>query len=63
MINYIICITCNDQLTIAQICFESGFNNLSNFNRKFKSITGYSSPKDYKQKHLKSKSESVVDPV
>ncbi len=52
----------DDQLTIAQICFESGFNNLSNFNRKFKSITGYS-PKDYKQKHLKSKSESVVDPV
>ncbi len=49
----------DDKMTINQICYESGFNNLSNFNRKFKSITGYS-PKDYKQKHLNSKLETTM---
>ncbi len=28
--------------TIVDICYQSGFNNLSYFNRKFKDITGYS---------------------
>lgn len=27
--------------TIAEICYESGFNNLSNFNQRFKQVTGY----------------------
>ncbi len=30
---------------ITDICYESGFNNLSNFNRQFKSITNYSPTK------------------
>lgn len=37
---------------ITDICYESGFNNLSNFNRQFKSITKYSPTeylKDYTQ--------------
>lgn len=34
------------RLTISQICYESGYNNISNFNRQFKKITGYS-PTDY----------------
>ena len=34
------------KLSISQICFESGFNNLSNFNRIFKRNTGYT-PTDY----------------
>ncbi|WP_317902773.1 AraC family transcriptional regulator [Cerina litoralis] len=31
----------NNNDTIAGICYESGFNNLSNFNQKFKQYTGY----------------------
>lgn len=29
-----------DQYNITRICYESGFNNMSNFNRQFKKITG-----------------------
>lgn len=36
--------------SIAEICFESGFNNLSNFNKQFKKITG-KSPLDYVESH------------
>lgn len=36
------------QRKIAEVCFESGFNNLSNFNDKFKQHTGYT-PSDYAQ--------------
>ncbi|WP_072995384.1 AraC family transcriptional regulator [Pseudozobellia thermophila] len=32
--------------TVTSVCFESGFNNISNFNRQFKSIVGMS-PSDY----------------
>lgn len=35
-------------LTIVEICFQSGFNNLSYFNRKFKETTGYSPLKYHK---------------
>lgn len=35
--------------TIMQIAFESGFRNLSNFNRLFKKNVGYS-PADYKKR-------------
>ena len=38
----------DDTLTIAAVSFESGFNNLSHFNRQFKSITGFS-PRDYRK--------------
>lgn len=36
------------QRKIAEVCYESGFNNLSNFNDKFKQHTGYT-PSDYAQ--------------
>jgi AraC-like DNA-binding protein len=39
-------------LTISQICFESGFNNLSNFNRYFKRIAG-KTPSNYLKSHSK----------
>lgn len=41
----------DDSLTIAAVSFESGFNNLSHFNRQFKSITELS-PRAYR-KNLK----------
>ena len=41
----------NSNKTVAEICYESGFNNFSNFNRHFKAITGKTPlerRKDYK---------------
>lgn len=29
-----------NQMSIAQVCYSSGFNNVANFNRKFKELTG-----------------------
>lgn len=34
------------KLSISQLCYESGFNNISNFNRNFKKITKFT-PKEY----------------
>ncbi|MDT0553069.1 AraC family transcriptional regulator [Urechidicola vernalis] len=42
-----------NQLDITSICFESGFNNISNFNRQFKSIKEMS-PTEYIKYHRKS---------
>lgn len=39
----------NKDLTVAQICYQSGFNNLSHFNRNFKKIQGCS-PSEYTKK-------------
>lgn len=41
----------DDHLSIAAVSYESGFNNLSHFNKQFKVITG-SSPREYR-KNLK----------
>ncbi|GAA4445937.1 AraC family transcriptional regulator [Nibrella saemangeumensis] len=38
------------KLSIAQVCYESGFNNFSNFNKYFKEHTGLS-PLKYQQQH------------
>ncbi len=40
-----------NQLPIEVICYESGFNNLSNFYRQFKKVQGVS-PLEYKKKYL-----------
>lgn len=37
----------NNDLNISQICYEVGYNNISNFNRKFKVITSLT-PKEYR---------------
>ncbi len=41
-----------DKIGIADICYESGFNNLSNFNRKFKELMDIS-PSAYQKQLLK----------
>lgn len=40
-----------DKYSITTICYESGFSNVSNFNRQFKAITG-SSPTQYLQNYM-----------
>lgn len=37
--------------TITQVCYGTGYNNISHFNRQFKSITGLTA-REYKKKHL-----------
>jgi len=44
-INYACKLLLEDRLTISEICYECGFNNISNFNRHFKQITMYSPTK------------------
>jgi len=39
----------NNDFSITEICYKSGFNNLANFNRKFKSIKGIT-PSEYRKK-------------
>lgn len=36
--------------SISEVCYKSGFNNISNFNRQFKKITGFT-PSDYQKHH------------
>jgi len=40
----------DDKSSINHICYESGFNNISNFNRQFKKITGFT-PSRYQKQH------------
>lgn len=40
----------NSDLNISQVCYESGFNNVSNFNRQFKKVIGLS-PSGYTKKY------------
>jgi len=42
-----------DKMNISGICYESGFNNVSNFNEQFKKIKGVS-PSQYLKMRLKS---------
>jgi len=46
-INYACQLLEENRLSITQICFEAGFNNISNFNRRFKEIKGIT-PQQYR---------------
>jgi len=46
-VNYACQLLQENRLSITQICFESGFNNISNFNRRFKEIKGIT-PQQYR---------------
>jgi len=41
-----------DHLSISEVCFESGFNNFSHFNKQFKELTG-KSPSAYRKEQRK----------
>ena len=43
-------LTKNNDLNITEISYKSGFNNLANFNRKFKAIKGVT-PSDFRKKY------------
>lgn len=40
----------NQKMSVSQICYDSGFHTLSNFNRQFKAVTNYS-PLEYRKKY------------
>ena len=42
-----------NEMNISEICYECGFNNLTNFNIQFKKLKGIS-PKAYRDKHISS---------
>jgi transcriptional regulator GlxA family with amidase domain len=41
-------------MTMAEICYQCGFNNISNFNRIFKKRKGCS-PKEFRESYLRTK--------
>lgn len=43
----------NQKMSVSQVCYDSGFNTLSNFNRQFKEVTHYS-PLEYRKKYVMS---------
>lgn len=52
-ISYACRLIIEDKMSISQICFESGFNNISNFNRTFKKQTGFTPSNYYIEFHKK----------
>ena len=48
-IGYACKLLCNEDLNISEVCYECGFNNLTNFYRNFKQITKMI-PSEYKRK-------------
>ena len=41
----------SQKMSVSQVCYDSGFNTLSNFNRQFKAVTHYS-PLEYRKKYV-----------
>lgn len=53
-IGHVVRLLVNSDKTIAEICYECGYNNISNFNRLFKKNKGYS-PKKFRELYKKKK--------
>jgi len=49
-----------NNLSISQICYESGFNHLSNFNRQFKKIKNMT-PSEYQRKFWSKNLDQIND--
>jgi AraC-type DNA-binding domain-containing proteins len=49
------------KMSVSQVCYESGFNNISNFNRQFKNITHYSPSEYLKEFKKRTKSHQYSD--
>lgn len=52
-ISYACRLIIEDKLSVSQICFECGFNNLSNFNRSFKKHTSFTPTEYFQEFHKK----------
>ena len=48
--------------TIAEVCYDCGFNNLSNFNRMFKRKKGCS-PKEFRENYRKKEAGDMIKKV
>lgn len=49
----------NSDYTITEICYKSGYNNISHFNRQFKEITGLTA-KNYTKKYLNDANQTAA---
>ncbi|MHC1480391.1 AraC family transcriptional regulator [Frateuria aurantia] len=47
---------------VTQICFDVGYSNLSNFNRRFRALTGVT-PREYRLRYRRLQGGSVLDPA
>jgi len=52
-ISYACRLIIDGKMSVSQVCFESGFNNLSNFNRTFKRQTGFTPTGYFEEFHRK----------
>jgi AraC-like DNA-binding protein len=47
-----------DKLPTEVLCFECGYNNISNFYRHFKRVTGMT-PLEYKRRYIKGQKQAI----
>ena len=48
-----------DEMNVSEICYQCGFNNLSNFNRQFKAVTN-KTPLQYQKEYLNTQKTGVL---
>ena len=50
----------NENMTISEICYETGYNNISHFNRQFKLITGMTAKKYIYQHRINARNREIM---